>query len=169
MTDDGPEIIEYDRWQWHTEGKFPKNLPLEQGFVHIGLYLTWAVERDFLDEQWVAEAGAGPILAAIKGREQTGSGLRGAADGSLTSAMVAGDGLAFTTAYYVPEYGYARDYRGIFGRQADYYTVADDWDSYARLSPLLDVRYDEWVAAGKPELFPMPTLAPRWLSFLRPR
>jgi hypothetical protein len=168
MTDDGTQTIEYDRWEWHTAGKFPKKLPPEQGFVHIGLYLTWLVERDFLDAGWIRAAGAGQIVAAIKSGSQTGSALREAADGALTSEMVSAEGLGFSTAYYLPEYGYARDYRGVFGRRADYYAVADDRESYGQLSPLLDERYEVWLGAGKPEVMPAPARARGWLSFLRP-
>jgi hypothetical protein len=161
-------VIEYDRWSWHTEGKFPKDLPPEQGFVHIGLYLTWLIDRDFLDPVWAREAGAEGSAAAIKRREQTGSALRDLTRGSLTSAMVNFEGRGFTSAYYVPEYGYARDYRDLFGRRADYYAVPDDWGSFDRLAPWLDRRLEQWAAAGRPALFPMPSRLP-WLRFLRPR
>jgi hypothetical protein len=168
MNDD-PEIIEYDDWAWHTGGKFPKRLPLEAGFVHIGLYLAWLVGREFVDPGWVRRAHAGDIVAAIRDRTLTGSALRGVSDGALTSAMLKAAGRDFTTAYYLPEDGYARDYRGVFGRHADYYAVADNWDSYDKLAPLIDVRYDEWQAAGKPDVFPEPRRRPSLLGFLRPR
>ncbi|MGD0862473.1 MAG: hypothetical protein ABSA21_06885 [Candidatus Limnocylindrales bacterium] len=169
MNGEGSPVVEYDQWRWHIEGKFPSDQPPEQGYVHIGLYLTWLVERDLLDPAWVRKAEAERIVAAIRAREQTGCALRDVAQGSFTDAMLNDEGRAFTTAYYVPEYGYARDYRAIFGRPADDYAVPDGWDSYERLAPLLDRRYDEWLRAGRPELIPMPSLLPRWLGFLRPR
>jgi hypothetical protein len=40
----------YDKAKWHVEGDFPKDLPTYQGYVHIGFYLGWAVERGFAGE-----------------------------------------------------------------------------------------------------------------------
>ena len=69
--------------------------------------------------------------------------------------MLTAEGGAFAAAYYAPEYGYALDYRRIFGRAADNYDVTGDWAAFDRLAPLVDARYDRWIKAGRPELMPM--------------
>ena len=48
--------LEFDLWAWHTEGNFPKDQPPEQGYVHIGMFLAWLIERDMLNPRWVAYA-----------------------------------------------------------------------------------------------------------------
>jgi hypothetical protein len=160
-------VIEYDRWKWHTEGDFPKDQMPEQGYVHIGMYVAWLIRADMLDPAWVARSGVHRAMAAVTDGSETATALRDMTDGALTSEMLSAEGRAFTSAYYAPEYGYSRDWRGVFGRRADKYDVPDDWDTYDRIASLIDRRHDEWVAAGKPELLPMPSLIPGWLAFWR--
>jgi hypothetical protein len=169
MQNDEPEIMEYDQWRWHIQGRFPKDQLPEHGYVHIGMYLTWLIGRDLLDPEWVQKAGVRRAVAAVKEREQTGCALRDMTNGSLASDMLSEDGRAFTSAYYAPEYGYPSDYRRVFGRRADGYAVPDGWESYDRLAPLLDRRYGEWVSAGRPEYVPMPRLLGSLYRLLRPK
>jgi hypothetical protein len=116
--------------------------------VHIGLFLAWLVERDLLDVEWVARAGAARAIAAMRAREEGCCALRDMTGGALAADMLSSEGRAFATAYYLPEYGYARDYRRLFGRPADAYAVEETWESYDRLRPVLERRYREWAAAG---------------------
>ena len=160
-------LAEYDVWRWHVEGSFPKDRPPEQGYVHIGVYLAWAIEFGFLDPDWVARAGAEEAVMAVAERRATPSGLRDVTEGRLAAEMLTSEGRAFTGAYYAPEYGYARDWRAVFGRRADKYDVPDDWSTYERIAPLLDSRHEAWLAAGKPELMPLPGLLGTLLRLFR--
>jgi hypothetical protein len=83
--------------------------------------------------------------------------------------MLTDEGRAFTGAYYAPEYGYARDWRRVFGRRADRYAVPDDWEAYDRIGPRIERRYREWIAAGRPELMPLPRLLSALLALTRSR
>ncbi len=148
-------LAEYDDWRWHVEGNFPKDQPPEQGYVHIGVYLAWVTEFGLLDPDWVARAGVEQAVTAVAERRETPGGLREVTEGRLAGDMLTAEGQAFTGAYYAPEYGYARDWRAVFGRRADRYDVPDDWETYDRIAPLLDRRHAAWIAAGKPELMPL--------------
>ena len=169
MQSEEPSVIEYDAWRWHTEGAFPKDQPPEQGYVHIGVFLTWLIDHDMLDPDWVEASGVKRAVAAIRDRQETACALRDMTDGRLTSEMLNVEGQGFTGAYYAPEYGYPRDWRRVFGRQADRYAVPDEWATYDRIEPLIEYRWGQWVAAGRPELMPMPGLIGGLLKFLRPR
>ena len=160
-------VTEYDLWQWHIEGAFPKDQLPEQGYVHIGIYLAWLIHHDMVDQGWVARAGVGRAVAAIAARDETPCALRDLTDGRLASDMLTNDGAQFTAAYYAPEYGYPRDWRWILGRRADRYDVPDGWETYDRIAPLIERRHAAWVARGRPELMPMPSLLPNWLTFWR--
>ena len=164
---EAPVVIEYDRWKWHTEGDFPKDQAAEQGYVHIGMFLAWLIRGNMLDPEWIARSGVGRAVAGVTEGSETATALRDTTDGALTSDMLSAEGLAFTSAYYAPEYGYSRDWRGVFGHRADSYDVPDAWETYDRIAPLIDRRHDEWIAAGEPELLPMPSLIPSWLAFWR--
>lgn len=162
-------IIEYDLWRWHTEGAFPKDQPPEQGYVHIGIFLAWLAHHDMLDPGWLSKSGTQRVVAAIREREGTPCALRDVTDGRLASDMLTAEGQGFAGAYYAPEYGYPRDWRRAFRRLADGYAVPDDWLAYDRIEPLIELRYQEWVAAGRPELMPLPRLLSLLLRFVRPR
>jgi hypothetical protein len=167
MQSEEPSITEYDLWRWHTDGAFPKDQLPERGYVHIGVYLAWLINHDMLDPEWVARSGVTPAVAAIAARDEKPCALRDSTGGRLASDMLTADGAQFTAAYYAPEYGYPRDWRWILGRRADRYDVPDEWETYDRIAPLIDRRYAAWVAAGRPELMPMPSLLPSWLTFWR--
>jgi hypothetical protein len=90
-------------------------------------------------------------------------------DGRLASDMLTEEGAGFAGAYYAPEYGYARDWRKVFGRHADRYEIPDDWDTYDRIEPLVELRYQQWIDAGRPELMPLTGALSFLLRFFRPR
>ena len=162
-------LAEYDDWRWHVEGKFPKDQPPEQGYVHIGVFVTWLLDFGFVDSDWVARTGAEQVVSAVAERRGTPGSLRDVTEGRLVSEMLTPEGRAFTGAYYAPEYGYARDWRTVFGRRADRYDVPDAWETYDRIAPLLDRRHEAWIAAGKPELMPLPGLPGVLLRLFRPK
>jgi hypothetical protein len=151
-------LAEYDVWRWHIEGKFPKDQPPEQGYVHIGMYVAWLITHDMLAPDWIAGAGAGDAIRAVADRRETPCALREISDGRLAGEMLTTEGRAFTSAYYAPEYGYARDWRKTFGRLADRYEVPDGWATFDRIEPLLEWQFEGWVDAGRPELMPVPGL-----------
>jgi hypothetical protein len=161
--------LEYDAWSWHTEGSFPKDQPPEQGYVHIGVFVAWLASHDLLDGDWVARSAAEIALASVRDRRSNVCALRDLTDGRLASDMLTPEGQGFTGAYYAPEYGYARDWRKVFGRRADRYEIPDDWQTYDRIEPLVELRYHEWIDAGRPELTPLPRLLNLILRFVRPR
>ena len=162
-------VIEYDLWRWHTEGDFPADQPPEQGYVHIGVFVTWLSLHEMLDPNWVVKSGLKQAVAAVRDRTETPCGLRDATDGRLTSDMLTAEGQGFAGAYYAPEYGYARDWRRVFGRPADRYAVPGDWETYDTIAPLVDGRHRQWTAAGRPELMPLSRLLAVLLRLARSR
>ena len=57
----------YDRADWHYGGNFPKDLPVENGATHIGMYLSWAIRRGFAGKLHV-EHSADAVAAVRAGR-----------------------------------------------------------------------------------------------------
>jgi hypothetical protein len=147
-----------DDWRWHVEGEFPSGQVPEQGYVHIGVFVAWAIGRGLLDAGWAARAGLVSQVIAIAERAAEPCALREATDGRLAKEMLSEEGAAFAAAYYAPEYGYASDWRHLFGREADRYDVPCDWATFDRFAPVVDGRYASWKKAGRPELMPLPGL-----------
>jgi hypothetical protein len=169
MNKETPEVLEYDNWTWHTQGAFPKDQLPQQGYVHIAMFLTWLIDRDMLDAAWVAKAGVKRAVSAIEDRSESPCALRDMTNGRLASDMLSPEGQAFAGAYYAPEYGYARDWRNVFGRKADHYAVPDEWPTFDRIRPIVDRRYQRWVADGKPELMAMAGFMGAFFAFWRAR
>ena len=36
-----------DRADWHYGGDYPKELPIENGGTHIGMFINWIIDNDF--------------------------------------------------------------------------------------------------------------------------
>src|SRR5258707_14941758 len=51
----------YDNAKSHFLGNFPDSLPIEQGYVHIGMYLGWVIEASLYSDYFEEEA-AGQIF-----------------------------------------------------------------------------------------------------------
>jgi hypothetical protein len=145
----------FDDWQWHVEGSFPADSPREQAYVHIGVFTVWLAGRGMLASAF-AEGPAGPAISALLDRSGSVVSLRESTAGRLYAELLTPEGLAFTGAYYAPEYGYARDWQRAFGRKADAYAVPATWQTYDRIEPVIERRYAEWIASGRPELMPLP-------------
>jgi hypothetical protein len=144
------DVVEYDRWDWHTGGVFPKNVPPEQGFVHIAMYLTWLVLHGQVDLGWADRSGVLDDVAAIAERRETAMALRDRIDGVFASDMLTAEGRGFTDAFYLPPYGFPEVWQRTFGRRADSYGVPDGWETYGRVAPEIDRAFDRWVEAGRP-------------------
>jgi hypothetical protein len=135
----------YDKAKWHFDGDFPKDLPTTQGYVHIGFYLGWVIDRglagsllleDFAEE--VAQYCAHVI---------TSTRLLQITDGVLDHQMLSEEGARFTADYYSdPDRGYLADYLATFPRQKSLYHVEDSPENFEMIKQLLDVRYQAWKA-----------------------
>jgi hypothetical protein len=151
------EAVKFDDYDWHA-GSLPDDLPFEQGFVHIGVYLAWLLERDLLavHDELLSYPPTALALKAVQRRELTGSVLNDHVDGKLMSDLMTTEGDAFTRYYYDR---YLGDYAAVMTRlYPTEYHAADSWDTYDRMRPVIDSAYDAWIAAGRP---PAGT-TPRW-------
>ena len=152
---DGPEAT-LDDWRWHVEGEFPRGLDPGQGYVHIGVFVSWLACHGMLDADWIDRAGLVSLTLELVERRVAPCALRDGTAGQLTRSMLKAEGAAFASAYYAPQYGYPSDWRRVFGRAADAYAVPGTWETYDRMAPVVDERYSEWTKAGRPELMQLP-------------
>jgi hypothetical protein len=159
-----PKVTDYDAWHLHTEGMFPTDQPPEQGYVHIGMYVAWLSSKGFISKSWAKKSEALEIQREMDGRRAQPTALRDVSGGKLSRAMLTEEGDAFTSAYYVPEFGYPRDWQSAFGRKADLYAVPDGWVTFDRIAPQIDRQLDDWLERGRPEFVAPPSLLPIWLT-----
>ena len=171
--------MKYDDASWHYEGEYPTDLPPEAGATHIGMFLAWMLLHGFASSDVQEDAVA--ELAALQRREISGAEfLRRVCDEALTDGEFSEEGNAFATAYYQSEDGegyglYIDDYIATFALSDDtdddncLYRLNDNWDNYDKLAAVIDRRYDEWRAQGRPASYrgiePAPTVL--FLQYLR--
>jgi len=145
QTDEQSVPSTYDRLKWHTEAEtFPPSAGPEQGFVHMGMYLTWIVVHDLHDPEGLPRKA----VADIKARRVTACSLQKRLAGDLGRLRFSLVGARFSDFYYNGDEGYLADYSEIFGDAADNYAVPDSWESYARVEPVIARRYAAWLARG---------------------
>jgi hypothetical protein len=136
----------YDNWDWHAAGDRFSNVddPAE-AFVHIGMYLTWAISNDLMATEYFDP----PTVAEVKARHVLGTELRHDVDGQLLPEMFGEAGRGFSDWYYaVPEAMYLNDWVETFGEAANEYAVPATWETYDLIAPVIDRRFAEWLSTS---------------------
>jgi len=146
--DEKPEVdisnIKYDDAEWHYDGDFPEDAPMDNAYAHIGFFYVWAVEEglegDFARQhfKWALIATKLRLTSPIKLVKHN--------DDKLTSDLLNDEGNAFAIVYYKDnENGYLPDFIAEFSDH-DVYRVKPTWKNYDRIKPVIDRRYAEWKA-----------------------
>lgn len=132
-----------DRADWHYGGDYPKELPPENGGTHIGMYLAWIILRDLASAQ--LQKYARDSLPLFRERKITGRQLLfSELDEKFTDSLLTKVGKEFTQAYYETNI-YLEDYENVLGGELpSLYHVADTWDNYDLLAPVIDQRFAGW-------------------------
>lgn len=137
--------MDYDDVRWHASDAFPQDLPPAAAATHTGMFVAWALLSGL-----GVEAHAEHVFQ-LAGRLLTpGAFLLAACDGRFSDEDLTDEGNAFAQAYFDFDTGkYLDDYEAAVGGsvppgpQALYY-VADTWDNFDRLAPVLDRRFSQW-------------------------
>lgn len=133
----------YDKAEWHYGGKFPANLPRENGGTHIGMFLAWAINRGL--EGDLHRTDSTEELRAVRARTMTGREfLEKACDGRFWEEDLNEEGNAFAKQYYATN-RYGEDYdKTLASGLPTIYHVADSWENYDRIAAVIDRRFSEW-------------------------
>lgn len=137
----------YDDIAWHDDPTWSCELPDGAAATHSGMFLAWALQRGLGSERHAEEDPE--AVAALESRRITpGRFLLRNCDGRLTDDDLNDEGNAFAVDYFDLETGhYTRDYEAtLLSDVPNRYLVPDTWDSFDRLSPVLDRRLQQWRA-----------------------
>lgn len=136
----------YDRAKHHFLGDFPSILPIEQAYVHIGMFLGWMLENGLYSEIFEEEESLQVIR--FKSREVSCSILSAIWDGYLGEDLFNEEGNAFSVHYYQSGL-YHQDYRDVLADNLpSMYHVKDSWENYEKLSKKIQERYTNWKSGG---------------------
>jgi hypothetical protein len=142
--------MKYDDASWHYGGDFPKGLPDDAGGTHIGMFVSWAILRGMAGSIHLDDFP--DMLSKLEKRELTpGAWFLSACDEKFTDEDLNEEGNRFAVEYYAHGEGedykagiYLTDYCGVFEDVTETYSVPDTWESFERLKPTLDKRFDGW-------------------------
>ena len=132
----------YDNAKSHFLGNFPDSLPIEQAYVHIGMYLGWIIDTDLYSEYFEDEA-SGQIFR-FKRREISCTILSEIWDGYLGFELFNSKGNMFSYYYYGGGL-YHADYNELLVKALpSIYHVTDSWDNYEKMQLRMDMRFQDW-------------------------
>jgi hypothetical protein len=136
----------YDRIDWHSGNNFPKDLPSENGGIHIGMFLAWIINNDLVGLLHIKNSKES--IEKVKNRKMTGKEfLVKECDSKLWPEDLNEEGNKFANFYYASEkdYGqYIDDYSEVFNQYETLYHVKDNWENYDLINPVITRKYNEW-------------------------
>jgi hypothetical protein len=138
----GLEKTIYDNAKNHFLGNFPDSLPIEQAYIHIGIYLGWAIETCLCSPYFEEEAET--EIYRFKRRELTCAILSEIWDGYLGYELFNEEGNLFTYYYYGGGV-FKKDYELLLCRNLpSIYHVKDSWENYEVMCERITERHKVW-------------------------
>ncbi|WP_338394213.1 DUF7832 domain-containing protein [Fulvitalea axinellae] len=132
----------YDNAKNHFLGNFPSSLPIEQAYVHIGMYLGWIIEQELYSEYFEEEAET--EIYRFRRKEFPCTILSEIWDGYLGFELFNEEGNMFTYYYYAGGL-FKKDYQDVLaGNLPSIYHVKDTWENFEAMSGRITQRYVEW-------------------------
>ena len=140
--------MKYDDASWHYGAdNFPKHLPQEAGGTHAGMFVAWAFISGLAGDLHIEDFPED--MPRLKRRGVTpGRFFFEACDGKFTDEDLNAVGNRFAQDYFDFRKGkYLADYEKVLAQNCpDLYSVADTWENFDRLRPVLDQRFEDWKA-----------------------
>lgn len=140
--------MKFDDASWHYSGDYPKNVPQENAFTHIGMFLAWVLLNGLGGKLHTEELP--DALALLQTRKLTpGVYLQQYCDGKLTDEDLNETACEFAKSYY--EKSYFEDYIVTLAAELNSpYQVPDSWETYDKIAQVISSRYHEHqFGAGK--------------------
>ncbi len=141
--------MKYDDASWHYGGEFPKDLPIEAGATHTGMFVAWALLSGLAGETFIYDFP--DEITKLRSRAVTpGAFFLQSCDGKFIDEDLNDSGNSFAQHYFDFTNGqYIKDYEATLGSDVvDLYHVRDTWENFDRLRPVLDQRFAEWQVTG---------------------
>lgn len=141
----GLDIVIYDKAKYHYNGDFPEDLPIEQAYVHTGMFLGWIIENNLFSKEF--EEKSRDDINEFKLRQITGTQIYMKWGGVFADDMLNDEGNQFAMYYFNNnnDWKYLYDYRDVFVDAGEtLYHVQDTWENYSELKEEVDYSYLNW-------------------------
>jgi hypothetical protein len=142
----------YDRAD-HDYSTEADPLPKGHAATHIGMFLAWAAHHRLLNDYH--EQHSPELVAKLRSRQITGRQFfEAVCREQFAEKDLNVEGNAFADHYYRDASGergqYFGDYKRILvSRLPSFWHVADTWQNYDKLEPLISQRFNEWKQPPK--------------------
>ena len=139
--------MSYDRADFDY-GTDEQPLPKGHAATHIGMFLAWAAHRRLLNDYH--EKHSAELVSRLRSRQITGRQFfEAACKEQFAEKDLNVEGNAFAEHYYRDSAGarglYFEDYKkAVAEGLPSFWHVADTWENYEKLSPVIDKRYEGW-------------------------
>ncbi|BDC98989.1 hypothetical protein [Persicobacter psychrovividus] len=131
-----------DHAKLHFLNKFPESLPIENAYLHIGMFLGWLIDSELTSEYFEEEAET--EIFRFKLRDLSPMILSEIWGGALTHSLINEKGNNFAHHYYCSG-EYLKDYElTLANGLPSIYHVKDSWKNYQKISDILDKRFEKW-------------------------
>ncbi|MDQ3392506.1 MAG: hypothetical protein M3512_00070 [Bacteroidota bacterium] len=144
MTENKPSIQKtiYDNAKNHFLGNFPDSLPIEQAYVHIGMFLGWMIQNELYSEYFEDESGL--QIYRFKKKDVSCTILSEIWDGYLGYELFNKEGNMFAYYYYGGGI-YRKDYENTLGGSLpSIYHVKDNWENFEKMAEKISQRFKDW-------------------------
>jgi hypothetical protein len=139
--------MSYDRadYDYSTE---QDPLPKGHAATHIGMFLAWTALHGLLNDYH--EQHSAELLGRLRGRQITGRQFfEATCKEQFAEKDLNVEGNAFAEHYYRDAAGqrgvYFADYKKVLAvGLPSFWHVADTWENYEKIAPVITRRYEEW-------------------------
>ncbi|MEJ7139165.1 hypothetical protein [Amphibiibacter pelophylacis] len=138
-------LVKYDDASWHSEGDFPSDIPPDAAGTHIGMFFSWLVLNNMTSNDY--KGAFGTNIDELRQRNFTpGAYFLRFCDGKFVSDDINAVGNKFSAFYYDMKQGaYIADYESsVAAGLSSTYLVPDTWETYDKLAPVIEERFQEW-------------------------
>ncbi|GJM60850.1 hypothetical protein PEDI_14020 [Persicobacter diffluens] len=132
----------FDHAKFHFLNKFPESLPIENAYLHIGMFMGWIIDQELYSEYFEEEAET--EIFRFKLRELSPMLLSEIWGGALSHDLLNEKGKSFADYYYASG-EFLKDYESVLANGLpSIYHVQDNWRNYKKISDLMDHKFQMW-------------------------
>jgi hypothetical protein len=134
----------------HFLNNYPSDIPIEQAYLHIGVFLGWVIDQELYSAKFKQECET--QIFRFKKKDTSPVILGEIWDGFIFEEQLKPEAKAFTREYYYSG-TYLKDFKETLAAELpSIYYVKDTWENYQTMRQRLDERYAEWKSKPKPAL-----------------
>lgn len=138
------DTVIYDKAKYYFDD-LPEDLPIEQAYVHTGMFLGWIIENNLFSIAF--EEKSKDDINRFKHRQITGTQIYMNWGGVFADDMLNDEGNQFAMYYFNTDnrWKYMNDYMDVFVDAGEtLYHVQDTWENYFELKEEIDYSYMFW-------------------------